>query len=83
MLSDFYIYRKAPRLPRGRTGTMYSEAALSLILACAILLVFRRRQHFPLPPSPPSDPIIGHLRRLPATDFPGQLCKWAKEYGSH
>ncbi|QRV92069.1 cytochrome P450 family protein [Ceratobasidium sp. AG-Ba] len=40
---------------------------LALIISLLIAWLGRRRQ-IPLPPSPQSDPFIGHLRRLPAVD---------------
>jgi hypothetical protein len=55
---------------------------IALALACAFLYVFGRRQSLPYPPGPPSDPVIGHLKRIPAGDFPKQLVQWAREHGA-
>lgn len=35
----------------------------------------------PLPPSPPSDPILGHLRYIPPKNPELQYAEWAKVYG--
>ncbi|KAK0491979.1 cytochrome P450 [Armillaria luteobubalina] len=34
-----------------------------------------------LPPGPPADPIIGHIRSLPRVDQPEVFHEWAKTYG--
>ncbi|KAK0232280.1 cytochrome P450 [Armillaria nabsnona] len=35
----------------------------------------------PLPPGPPSDPIIGHLRMIPPQRQPNAFYEWSKVYG--
>ncbi|KAL0949356.1 hypothetical protein HGRIS_009425 [Hohenbuehelia grisea] len=43
--------------------------------------VWKPRRIAPLPPSPPADPLIGHLRVMP-TDNQGEVFHdWAKKYG--
>jgi hypothetical protein len=37
----------------------------------------------PLPPGPPADPIIGHVRIVPASRPEIAYQKWAKEYKSN
>ena len=54
--------------------------------AAAIYLVYHllghSTQRLPLPPGPPGDPIIGHLRVLHREDEPEKVYhKWAKIYG--
>ncbi|KAF7424558.1 hypothetical protein PC9H_009865 [Pleurotus ostreatus] len=36
---------------------------------------------FPLPPSPPADPLIGHLRKIPLVHAEHTFVEWAKKYG--
>ncbi|KAK0213849.1 hypothetical protein IW262DRAFT_1322869, partial [Armillaria fumosa] len=47
--------------------------------------LFRRRlglaRQQSLPPGPPADPIIGHIRSLPPVDQPEVFHEWAKTYG--
>ncbi|KAH9857798.1 cytochrome P450 [Lenzites betulinus] len=66
-------------------ASLPSSAFLSLVVACFILLVAwrvqRRRKNASLPPSPPSDPIIGHFRTFPRK-FQGEVFhQWSKIYG--
>ncbi|CAE6434588.1 unnamed protein product [Rhizoctonia solani] len=43
----------------------------------------RARYHIPLPPSPPSDPFIGHMRLLMnAPDISAEYSRWSKDLGS-
>jgi hypothetical protein len=55
-------------------------ASLSLL---GFIVVFRRRRllNVPLPPSPPSDFILGHLRHIPSENPETQYAEWAKIYG--
>ncbi|KAG5641232.1 hypothetical protein DXG03_005689, partial [Asterophora parasitica] len=39
------------------------------------------RTHPPLPPGPPAEPIIGHLRKIPSEDQENQFYEWGKVYG--
>jgi cytochrome P450 len=43
---------------------------------------FCRYSSLPLPPGPPGDPILGHLRMVPADNPEYTYAKWAKEYNS-
>lgn len=59
--------------------------AVSTAVAICLLYYFigNSAQRLPLPPGPPGDPIIGHLRSLPQEDEPGKAYhEWAKKYGS-
>ncbi|KAF7424559.1 hypothetical protein PC9H_009866 [Pleurotus ostreatus] len=40
-----------------------------------------RKWPFPLPPGPPADPIIGHLRKVPPAHAEVTYLEWAKKYG--
>ncbi|KAI0697257.1 cytochrome P450 [Cytidiella melzeri] len=45
-------------------------------------MIFTRRKGPPLPPGPPADPIIGHLRIFPRkSDRDEVFRKWARKYG--
>lgn len=41
-----------------------------------------QRSPYPLPPGPPGEPIIGHLRVIPAVGPEHKYIKWSKEYSS-
>ncbi|GBE89464.1 Multifunctional cytochrome P450 monooxygenase af510 [Sparassis crispa] len=47
-----------------------------------VVLFRRKKPRLPLPPGPPSDPIIGHLRRFSFARQHELLCKWAADYGN-
>ncbi|KAF7378520.1 O-methylsterigmatocystin oxidoreductase [Mycena sanguinolenta] len=57
-----------------------------LLMAGTSLIVYlwnlrTQRQHLNLPPGPPKDPVIGHLRYMPASQPAEVLHEWAKTYG--
>ncbi|KAF8885565.1 cytochrome P450 [Gymnopilus junonius] len=58
---------------------------VALLLAGGLLiwtLILQRQQkHPPLPPGPPADPIIGHLRMIPKDDPGGFFYELSKKYG--
>ncbi|KAG5650207.1 hypothetical protein H0H81_000308 [Sphagnurus paluster] len=39
------------------------------------------KKHPPLPPGPPAEPIIGHLRKIPAENQENVFHEWGKIYG--
>ncbi|KAK5627390.1 hypothetical protein RRF57_003105 [Xylaria bambusicola] len=52
-----------------------------------IFLVAQRRiqrgnRHLPLPPGPPGEPLVGHLRVIPFEHPEFQYSRWAKEYNT-
>lgn len=63
-------------------------ALATFYLALAALSVFllhawrRNRQAFPLPPGPPTHPILGHLKLLPPEKLEETLYEWSKTYGA-
>ncbi|KAJ6544393.1 cytochrome P450 [Mycena capillaripes] len=55
----------------------------AIALPICLYLVYRQRlsNSFPLPPGPPRDPIIGHLRHMPSTNRAAVFHEWSKTYG--
>ena len=41
----------------------------------------RKRPKSPLPPGPPADPLIGHLRVMPTKNQEDVFHEWGKLYG--
>ncbi|KAJ8133112.1 hypothetical protein O1611_g511 [Lasiodiplodia mahajangana] len=62
--------------------------AFALIVAIipVLLLIWtrinRRNSKLPLPPGPPGEPVIGHLRVIPAVHPEFQYAQWAKQYNT-
>ncbi|KAF7358226.1 O-methylsterigmatocystin oxidoreductase [Mycena venus] len=55
-----------------------------LVAAAAFLYILyclRRPNSLSLPPGPPRDPLIGHLRYIPSTNRAAAFHEWAKIYG--
>ena len=79
----------------GRTqkNSLHSSFALSLfpmawvfiLLSLACLVVWFNRDSKrpnPLPPGPPAEPLIGHLRLIPPDNQEMLFYKWGKIYGN-
>ncbi|KAF9443654.1 cytochrome P450 [Macrolepiota fuliginosa MF-IS2] len=60
---------------------LFAATLLAIALAWGITLRRRRALRVPLPPSPPSDPILGHLRYIPPKNPELQYTAWSKIYG--
>lgn len=43
--------------------------------------IFGCRSPYPLPPGPPKEPILGHLRVIPTQYAQNAYREWSKEYG--
>ncbi|OBZ75202.1 O-methylsterigmatocystin oxidoreductase [Grifola frondosa] len=54
---------------------------LALLVFLAIWQVRKRRRNAHLPPSPPSDPILGHYRIFPRSYQAETFFQWSKTYG--
>lgn len=56
-----------------------------LAAAIVVFLLYRERKQrnrkVPLPPGPPADPLINHLRVIPTKDHPEVYYEWTKTYG--
>ncbi|KAG6826714.1 hypothetical protein H0H92_014761 [Tricholoma furcatifolium] len=51
------------------------------VTAFYVFIRLKKRRHPPLPPGPPADPIIGHLRSIPAENQEEVFYQWGKQYG--
>ena len=63
----------------------HPAALAGLIFVLGGLIALRLRSNrslpYPLPPSPPGDPVIGHLRKIPALNPEHKYIQWGKQYG--
>jgi hypothetical protein len=54
------------------------------LVGCVFIYIYlrtRSKNYPPLPPGPPVDPIIGHLRLVPPDNQDTLFYKWGKNYG--
>ncbi|KAF7288861.1 Cytochrome P450 [Mycena chlorophos] len=56
-------------------------AVLAALVVLGLLFRPKRNAHLRLPPGPPQDPLIGHLRSMPATKIADTYHNWAQKYG--
>lgn len=59
--------------------------AISAVVAATLMVsrrVWGRKSPLPLPPGPPGEPLLGHLRIIPAEHPEFQYAEWAKEYNT-
>lgn len=68
------------------TGIQYMhivDGVCVLAAAAALYLVYRSQtpHELSLPSSPPGDPILGHIRKIPLEYSWIEFGKWAKKYG--
>ncbi|RDB17677.1 O-methylsterigmatocystin oxidoreductase [Hypsizygus marmoreus] len=59
-------------------------ALLVFLLTCAFLSVWvklKRKKYSPLPPGPPPEPLLGHLRLIPGDHQDALFYEWGKIYG--
>jgi hypothetical protein len=65
--------------------SLYSFLSLALTANAMFVYFLRLRDRKTakmLPPGPPRDPIIGHLRYLPTAESASVFHEWAKTYGT-
>ena len=63
---------------------MSVSAFLACVLFCAVAffrMTRRKTSSLPLPPGPPADPILGHLRYMPTENPHDAFHKWSTQYG--
>ncbi|KAJ6620263.1 cytochrome P450 [Mycena sp. CBHHK59/15] len=61
-----------------------TEILLASILLCWLFVLWRYHYKplgYPLPPGPPSDPFIGHIRTFPSKNLHQVFHEWSKTYG--
>ncbi|TRM63938.1 cytochrome P450 [Schizophyllum amplum] len=68
------------------TTTMF-VLTIQDIAVCVLLYVLhlglkRSKKILPLPPGPPADPLLGHMRIMPSTGAENAFYRWGKEYNS-
>ena len=59
-------------------------SGLGVVVLCAVVarLSLKKRQKSPLPPGPPADPLIGHLRIFPEPQTTAEtFYDWSLQYG--
>lgn len=62
--------------------TVGAILAVFFILYTALPYIRRKSTTLPLPPGPPGEPIIGHLRIVPTDNPEFTYAQWAKDYNS-
>ncbi|KAL1664269.1 cytochrome P450 [Schizophyllum commune] len=58
------------------------DIAVCILLYVLYLRLKRASSHPPLPPGPPAEWLLGHLRVVPQKDAARAYHRWSKEYGS-
>jgi len=57
----------------------------SIVIICIAIglkrLASASRSKLSLPPGPPADPVIGHLRYIPSDNPEDKFSEWSKQYG--
>ncbi|KAE9390849.1 cytochrome P450, partial [Gymnopus androsaceus JB14] len=61
--------------------TLFILASISTFLLAVWIKSIFSRPKAPLPPGPPADPVIGHLRVIPTTGQAKVFYEWSKIYG--
>ncbi len=67
--------------PSSMSLALYFPWAIVFLLTWITLRALQRKEKAPLPPGPPSDPIIGHLRLLLRPQDDAVFYEWQKRYG--
>jgi hypothetical protein len=70
--------------PTSGSLTTFAVGIAAVVAAAFVVSrrVWGRKSHLPLPPGPPGEPLLGHLRIIPAERPEFQYAKWAKEYNT-
>ncbi|KAL1689503.1 cytochrome P450 [Schizophyllum commune] len=64
------------------TILILQDLAVCILLYVLHLRLKRSSHHPPLPPGPPAEWLLGHLRVVPQQDAARAYYRWSKEYGS-
>ena len=68
-------------------GLIFVKPLAAALVLVAILGFLRKQRgrasHLPLPPGPPGELLIGHLRVVPKENTAGAFAKWSEEYGAY
>lgn len=61
-----------------------NTAAIAVVALLVLMAVkkYRGRRSHPLPPGPPGEFLLGHLRVIPFEDAPTAYLKWGVEYST-
>ncbi|KAJ3570930.1 hypothetical protein NP233_g4088 [Leucocoprinus birnbaumii] len=83
LASDIKMELSSLRSPLAKSTYSMEYIVIPGLMAFGALLVAwsstKRRR--PLPPSPPGDPILGHIRHIPPENPEIRYTNWAKQYG--
>jgi hypothetical protein len=77
----FIALPSSSRTPFPHISPMFFTVAATTLLVVGYLLFKRSQTTRKLPPGPPAEPILGHLRIFPKTDPGKTFYEWSKLYG--
>ena len=57
-------------------------AVFAALVVAFVYVRFRSSSRLPLPPGPPGEPLLGHLRIIPANNPERAYQDWSREFNS-